>query len=323
MKQKVLSLLKENNDKYISGALMAKELGVSRAAVWKAVEALRKDGYRIDAVSNSGYRLENQNEVIDTGQIVCYLRTSTFGRAIELYPETDSTNDLAKEKAKAGAADGTLILARKQNSGRGRYGRTFYSPENGGAYMSLIMRPNYRIEDTPFITIIAAVAVCNALKAICGIDATVKWVNDIFIGRKKVCGILTEASFEVETASVEYAVLGIGVNVFTKDFPDELDKIAGSVSDHAQKEFSINELIAEILNELEGLYLNHSRESILNAYRQYSCVLNREIYFIYDGIKTTGKAMSIDDQGGLEVKTNDGRLLTLQSGEVSIRFDQL
>ena len=322
MKQKVLSFLRENQDKYISGTQMAKELGVSRAAVWKAVEALRKDGYQIDAVSNSGYRLNNQNEVIDTEQIIQYLRTVSFGRTIELYFETSSTNDLAKEKAKVGAVDGTLILARKQDSGKGRYGRTFYSPENGGAYMSLILRPKHQIEETPFITIIAAVAVCNALKTICGIDVTIKWVNDIFIDRKKVCGILTEASFEVETASVEYAVLGIGVNVFTKDFPDDLNKIAGSVSDHAQKEFSINELIAEILNELEELYLHHSKDSILNAYRKYSCVLDREIYFVHKGIKTTGTAIAIDDQGGLEVKTNDERFLTLQSGEVSIRFDQ-
>ena len=322
MKQKVLSFLRENQDKYISGTQIAKELGVSRAAVWKAVEALRKDGYQIDAVSNSGYSLNNQNEVIDTEQIIQYSRTASFGRTIELYSETSSTNDLAKEKAKAGAIDGTLILARKQNSGRGRYGRTFYSPENGGAYMSLILRPNYRIEDTPFITIIAAVAVCNSLKTICEIDATIKWVNDIFIDRKKVCGILTEASFEVETASVEYAVLGIGINVFTKDFPDDLNKIAGSVSNHAQKEFSINELIAEILNELEELYLDHSKEAILNKYRKYSCVLDRNIYFIYEGIKTAGKAISIDDQGGLQVKTDDGRFLTLQSGEVSIRFEK-
>ena len=321
MKQKVFSFLRENHEKYISGTFIAKELGVSRAAVWKAVEALRKEGYQIDAVSNGGYRLQNPNEVIDTDQIIQYLHTSSFGRHIELYPETDSTNDLAKEKAKAGAVDGTLILARKQNSGRGRYGRIFYSPEKGGVYLSLILRPTYKIEDTPFITIIAAVAVCNALKTVCEIDAVVKWVNDIFIGSKKVCGILTEASFEVETASVEYAVLGIGINAYTQAFPDDLNKIAGSVSDYAEKEFSVNELIAEVLNELEELYLAHSKEVVLDEYRTYSCVLNRDIYFVFDGQKTTGKAIAIDDQGGLKVKTDDGRFLTLQSGEISIRFN--
>ncbi len=319
-KNEVLKILKNNLGNNISGADIAQKLGVSRAAVWKAVQALRNEGYVIHAVTHTGYKLEHLDNVIDLDEIQKSLQTKTFARNILLLDQVSSTNDTAKEKARENAPEGTLIIAKRQTAGKGRYGRTFHSPGNGNIYMSILLKPIIDVKDASFMTITAAVAVNQAIREICGIDSKIKWVNDIYIGSKKVCGILTEAGFEMETSSLNYVIAGIGINISAHQLPDEIKDIACDIQSNASKTFSVNHLIAEILNNFEDLYFADSKQKIIENYRTMSCVLGNKITFEKDGIKQVGFAQEIDDNGALIVALECGKQFTIASGEISIRL---
>lgn len=320
MKQEVLDLLRKSAQSSISGAEIAEMLGVSRAAVWKAVDALRKDGYRIDAVTNKGYRLENADEVINLKQIDNFLTSKILARSGELLFETDSTNNLAKERAKCGYAEGHLILAEKQSAGKGRHGRAFYSPAHSGIYMSMVLRPKMSAERTSIITIMAAVAVCETLRSLYRVDAKIKWVNDIYIGNQKICGILTEAGFEVESGNLEYAVLGIGINVFAAELPAELSEIVTFLSAHTDRTINVNEMIAQVWNRFEKYYTDDDFSKVLDSYRKESMVLGKQVMFNKDGAACEAIAVDVDAYGGLVVRYSNGADETLRSGEISIRL---
>lgn len=319
MKQEVLELLRKSTQSSISGAEIAEMLGVSRAAVWKSVDALRKDGYRIDAVTNKGYRLENANEIINLKQIDDYLTSKILARSAELIYETESTNNLTKERAKCGYAEGYLVLAEKQSAGKGRQGRSFYSPIHSGIYMSMVLRPNMSAERTSIITIMAAVAVCETLRSLYRVDAKIKWVNDIYIGNQKICGILTEAGFEVESGKLEYAVLGIGINVFAAELPEELSEIVTFLSVHTDRSINVNEMIAHVWNRFEKYYTDDDFSEVLDFYRKESMVLGKQVSFEKDGVACEAMAVDVDDHGGLVVRYSNGTDETLRSGEISIR----
>ncbi len=238
--------------------------------------------------------------------------------SFEISKTLPSTNDRAKELAHSGCADNTVILADGQTGGKGRMGRSFFAPHGNGIYMTLILRPNLPIAKVPLITTFTAVAVSRAIKAICGAETQIKWVNDLLINGKKICGILTESSFEQNKLS--YAAIGIGINVTTADFPDELCGIASSIERECGLKLSRSELIAAILNEMESLEENLKSGQYLDEYRRRSIVLGREITVIRGDECFTALAEEIDDTGALIVSAAGERKI-INSGDVSIRLN--
>lgn len=236
--------------------------------------------------------------------------------------ETDSTNRYLKELANAGVPEGTVIIAGRQSAGRGRLGRSFFSPEEKGIYMSILLRPEITLERSVLITSMAAVAVARAMERIGGITAKIKWVNDIFINNKKTCGILTEAGINASEGTLDYAVLGIGINVGVMEFPEELREIATSVSNECGFEVSKDVLIEEVLKELEAWYPTLWDGGFLEESRKRSLLLGKEIRVVDETHPEGGypaKAVDINELGNLIIE-RDGRLQILNSGEVSIRF---
>lgn len=238
------------------------------------------------------------------------------------FEELDSTNRYLKERAAEGVPEGTVILANRQSAGRGRLGRKFFSPEEKGIYMSILLRPDIPLERAVLITSMAAVTVARAIERVSGIEAKIKWVNDIFLNGKKVCGILTEAGINAEQGTLDYAVLGIGVNVGAMEFPEELRDIATSVSNECGFAVSKETLIDEILRELERWYSNLSDGGFLEESKKRSILLGKEILVIDEtapGGSYPAKAVEINELGNLIIERN-GERVVLNSGEVSIRF---
>ncbi len=239
------------------------------------------------------------------------------------FEELDSTNSYLKELAAKGAQEGTVIIANRQSAGRGRLGRSFFSPEEKGIYMSILLRPDISLERAVLITSMAAVAVAEAIEQVSGIKTKIKWVNDIFLNKKKVCGILTEAGIDAETGALEYAVLGIGVNVGKMVFPEELKHIATSVSNECGFEVSKETLIDKILEQLEQWYPTIADGSFLEESKKRSILLGNDIRVIDEtvpGGSYSAKAVDINELGNLIIE-REGKLQVLNSGEVSIRFE--
>lgn len=238
------------------------------------------------------------------------------------FDELDSTNRYLKEAAAGGASEGMVVIANRQSAGRGRLGRSFFSPEEKGIYMSVLLRPDISLERAVLITSMAAVAVARAVERVGGVEAKIKWVNDIFLNRKKVCGILTEAGINAEKGTLEYAVLGIGVNVGRMEFPDDLKEIATSVSNECGALVSKEALVDEILLELEAWYPTLMDGSFLEESKKRSILLGKEILVIDETIPEgsyPAKAVDINEFGNLIIERNGSREI-LNSGEVSIRF---
>lgn len=240
----------------------------------------------------------------------------------EYFSEIDSTNRYLKEQAAAGAPAGTVVIADRQSKGRGRLGRSFFSPEEKGIYMSILLRPELELNRAVHITSMAAVAVARAIERVSGVTAQIKWVNDIFVNQKKVCGILTEAGIHPASETLDYAVLGIGVNVGTMEFPEELKEIATSVSNECGYEVKKDVLIEEILKELEYWYPSLADAGFLAESKKRSILLGKEIRVVdalAEGGSYPAKAVDLDDEGRLIIEKNGVRSV-LNSGEVSIRF---
>ncbi len=321
-KEELLELLAHNAGVYYSGEAIAKLLGVSRAAVWKAVKALRSDGYTIDAVTNKGYCLLQSMDIMSAQGIAKYLTSACDGLVITVLPSVSSTNALVREKAEGGAPAGYTLLANEQCSGRGRRGRSFFSPAGTGIYMSLLLRPQqYSTEQAVRITSIAAVAMCEAIEAVTAEKAMIKWVNDIFVRGKKVCGILTEAAFDLENSLLSYAVLGAGINVYepTSGFPEEIREVAGALFRDIQQDIK-NRLAAAFLNRFMAYYSVLDTADYVEQYRERSFVIGKTVTVIAAGHKDNALVLGIDDACRLLVRYDDGREAALSSGEISIRL---
>ena len=319
VKEHILKLLENNRGKYYSGQDIAEEINVSRAAVWKAVKQLQADGYRIDAVSNKGYCMSDDNDIISADSIKKYLTVPINN--IEVYKTVTSTNDLAKQYALDLKPEGTVIVAREQTAGRGRKGRSFYSPMSTGVYISVLLRPELTAEKTLYITTATAVAVAKAIEKISGKEAKIKWVNDIFVDGKKVCGILTEGAIDFETGKMQYAVLGIGVNIKKpeNDFPSEIQNIAGSVFDTTDKEVS-SIIVAEILNNFMNYYKNLANKPFYEEYKKRMFLIGKHLT-VYSGKDSyPAVAIDLDKELSLIVKDENGNIKKLNTGEVSIKI---
>lgn len=322
IKQKILEAFELCKGRYISGEELATKLAVSRAAVWKAVKSLQDEGYSIAAVPNKGYCLSNDTDILSTQSISKYLAEYAGDFRIEVYKTVGSTNSELKELAKQGAPEGTVVIANEQTQGKGRMNRSFHSPADTGIYMSLLLRPKFLTAEAFFITTSAAVAVAQAIEAVSGREAKIKWVNDVYCDGKKTCGILTEASFDVESGGLEYAILGIGINVKTpKDgFLDEIRDIATAVFEDDRDGVDVkSRLVAEVLRHFWNYYIGLENRTFLSEYRKRSLLINKEVLVL--GVNSSKKALAvgIDDRCHLKVRLEDGTTELLSSGEVSIK----
>ena len=320
-KEQVLALFEENRGVYFSGEEIAERLAVSRTAVWKAVNTLRGEGYEIDAVQNRGYCLAANTDILSVPGIEKYLGPACSDMELHILQTVGSTNALVREQAGAGAPEGYTILANEQTEGRGRVGRRFYSPANTGLYLSILLRPeNCPPQQAVKLTTMAAVAACEAIESVSQEKAWIKWVNDIYIDGKKASGILTEGSFGLEDGFLDYAVVGIGINVYPPKggFPEELESIAGTVFHEPQSDGK-NRLAAAILNHFMDYYTGQGREDVADRYRARSMVIGREINVLSPAGQRRALALDVDEECCLVVRYEDGEVQSLSSGEISIR----
>ena len=311
MKQRILDILK-NADDFVSGEDISNKTGISRAAVWKHIKSLKNMGYEIDSVTNRGYRLVSSPDLITAEEITQNLNTEFIGRRLFIYDETDSTNERAKA---SGEIEGSVFIAEVQNHGKGSRGRGWVSPRGTGIWHSILLKPDIPPSEVSQITLVAGLAVCKAI----GMDAKIKWPNDIVIGTKKVCGILTEMS--AETDMVHYVVCGIGINVNTENFDAEIKHRATSMYIESGEKQIRNDIIARELNYFEYYYkkfLEGGLGAILDEYKENCVTIGRDVTVIYKKENVTGKAVDIDENGALVVETADGTI-RVTSGEVSVR----
>ena len=271
LKSKVLKVLEENKGKTVSGAEMAKTLNLSRTSIWKAINSLRDDGYTINAVTNKGYSLADNTDLISKEGISLYLNKDFSNVDIYIYKTTSSTNEVAKKLALSGAKHGTVVISEEQTQGKGRMGRSFYSPANTGIYMSIILRPTLTAMDSVLITTSSSVAICDAIHKVTGIECQIKWINDIYINNKKIGGILTEASTNFESGTIDYLILGIGINFNNPkdDFPDNLKEIAGSLYKGNSNGINRNMLCAEILNNILSIIPKIKDYDFISEYKVF------------------------------------------------------
>ena len=305
----------------ISGERLARRLGITRNTVWKAIEQLRAEGYVVEAVTNRGYRLVSAPDLIREPEILKWTTASVIGRRLEAHARLDSTNLRAKQLAAQGAPHGYLVCADSQSGGRGRYGRSFFSPEHSGVYVTYVLRPTLPAERAVMITSMAAVAVARAIEKLCDADVKIKWVNDLYINDRKVCGILCEASIDFESSGLEYAVLGIGVNVGAMTFPEALQSIATSIENECGAPVSRSRLIAEISNQLEALYAQLETGEFMAESRARSNVIGQTVTVMRGDECFEARALDIDGQGRLVIQTESG-VSRVGSGEVSLKLNR-
>ncbi|QXM07256.1 biotin--[acetyl-CoA-carboxylase] ligase [Crassaminicella indica] len=323
MKKNILEALKKNKDAFISGEELSKKIGVTRTAVWKHIKQLKEEGYEIESVSRKGYRLTKEPDTLDADVLEIELASKNIGSKIYHFESIDSTNNMAKKMASEGAAEGTIIIAEEQTGGRGRLGRTWVSPKGTGIWMSIILRPNIAPTEAAKITQITAAAVASGLRKIIGEDVGIKWPNDIIIHRKKVCGILTELSAELN--SVNYIVVGIGINVNmdTKDFPEEVRRIATSIKACVGRTVSRKNIVKEILHSFEELYsdftYNKNIKKSIEICKKYSVTLGKEVKIKNKEKEVVAKAIDLTEDGQLLIKNQSGVIEKVFSGEVSVR----
>jgi len=316
-------MLLDNLGNFVSGEDISRQLGITRAAVWKYIRLLQSEGYLIESSTKKGYCLRQVPDILDEVLLTRGLNTSILGRNVEIHSSIGSTNARAKELALSGAREGTVVIADEQVQGRGRLGRSWVSPPGKGIWMSVILRPRLSSQQVPRITIMTAVAVANALKRSAQIDVGIKWPNDVVCGGKKLCGILTEVHAEPEV--IHYAVVGIGLNVNLsfEDLPEDIRDIATSLRIEKGKEFNRADIIKSILQEMEKGYLQGLRDDgfagLLKEYERRSVILGKRIWVIGVDGQFSGYAQGFGLDGSLMLRLDDGRVERILAGDVSLR----
>ncbi len=319
MREKVINILLDCGLDFISGEDISKRLGISRTAVWKHINALKEQGYDIESINKKGYRIKGSlDDILTKENILHELNTEFIGVDIIHFDSIDSTNNYAKNIA-SDKPNGTIIISEEQLNGRGRLGKCWHSKKHEGIWMSIILKPNMLPLDAPFLTLVAGASIVKALNNL-NINSYIKWPNDIIINGKKVCGILTELSAEIER--INYIILGIGINVKSLYFPQDLINIATSVYKEGYDVPRLD-IIRNIMLEFEKLYIsyvvNNDKKETLNICRKYSAIIGKDIFIIKNDIREKVKCLDINENGNLFVEDENGHTKEIMSGEVSIR----
>ena len=317
MNKTIIQMLIDSDSEYVSGQNISDKLGITRAAVWKRISKLKELGFEIESVTKKGYKLLSYPDILNKELIEIGMKSDFIGHSVEVLESVDSTNDYAKKKAKE-LVDGSVIISLEQVKGKGRRGRSFHSGKGDGIYLSIILKPGFEPAKAPFITSIAGAALVNTFNKF-NIQTKIKWPNDVLINGKKVAGILTEMSADMEF--IEYIVLGVGINVSGLEFPSELKNIATSLKleGYDVKKLSI---IWQFIYEFEllyNLYLNENTSEVVNILRNNSSVIGKQINVHYMNEVESAIAVDINNQGALIIKTQEGEVKELSSGEISIR----
>lgn len=313
VKEKLFRVLEESGGREISGQELANNLGVSRNAVWKAVNALKIEGCEIEAARNRGYRLIKGCDLLTPDTVVERLAEKYKWCDIKVYKSVTSTNTVAKKMAAEGAKNGTVIISEEQTAGKGRRGNSFYSPAKTGLYMSVILRTGELSSDTDIYTVCAGCAVCGAIERLTDKKPLIKWVNDIYLDGRKICGILSEATTDIEIGCIDSIVVGMGINLSTNDFPEGVKGKAGSLGEAIPRCSAAAAVIEKLFH-----CLDRSREENIEDYKRHSLVLGKEVGFLRNGEEIVGRAVDIDSSGQLRVETGEG-IITLNSGEISLK----
>lgn len=321
-KESVLALLRQQGD-YLSGQEMSRQLGLSRAAVWKAVQALRDDGYEIASVTNRGYKLVEHSAPLCRDEVLRALGDHPWADRVTVLDTVDSTNTMAKKLAAEGAPHGTVVVANQQTGGRGRMGRRFASPSGVGVYLTVILRPAVPPNELMHLTAISAEATVEAIAAATGLRPGIKWTNDVVIDGRKCVGILTELSIQVESGLVDYVVVGIGTNCNhgDGDFPPEVRPMAVSLKEATGQTVNRNGYAAELIRQLyrADRELLTEKAAWMARYAADCVTIGKEIQVIRGGEARPAHADGIDEDAGLLVTWPDGTKETITSGEVSVR----
>jgi len=315
LKHKVLANFLKSS--HLTGGQLEIKCGVSRTAIWNAINALRKDGFSIESKDRRGYIFWGDNDILSEEMIKQCLTTQTLAQNLRVLQSTDSTNSYIKREMPL--IPTSAVVAAQQTMGLGRKGRTFYSPK-GGIYLSVCLKPQIPPQELQFLTVCAAVSVCRALEHVCGFKADIKWVNDIFYGGKKLCGISTDASFSAEILGVNYVVMGIGINV--ECVAQEVQDIATSIGEITQKSGFKNRLVAALFNELEATtehFYTHGKKDILKAYKERLFIIGSTVTVSEFNTTYKAKVLDLDQRAGLVVALEDGTIKTLSAAEVSLQ----
>ncbi len=319
MKSEILKALR-NTEGFVSGQQLCEKLGVSRTAVWKGIQKLKQEGYTIEAISNKGYRLLEAPDVLNIDELESYRKTRWIGEEIYYFDVTDSTNTRVKQLAEQGSVHGTLVVADRQEAGKGRRGRNWASPPGVSIYMSILLKPGIKPQSASMLTLIAALSVTKAIKEFTGLLPQIKWPNDIVINGKKVCGILTEMDTEIN--HINYIVVGIGINVRNTEFPKEIAAMATSLLLEGGKEVIRAKLVQEVCFQFEHYYeifmKTNNLSGVREEYNAYLVNLGRKVRVLDPKEPFEGEAEGITDTGELIVNTKEGQKL-VSAGEVSVR----
>lgn len=320
-KSKAVKTIEENKRRTFLATEITKPLNLSTISISKAINPSRNDSYTLTSTTTTRYFLSKNSDFISKEGITLYLNDEFKYIDIYTYKKVTSTNDIAKKLALNGAKHGTIVISEEQTNGKGRLGRSFYSPANTGIYMSIILKLSLTTMDSVLITTSSAVAICDAIEKLTGINCQIKWINDIYLNGKKIAGILAETSNNFESKTIDYLILGIGLN-FTQpknDFPEELRKIASSLFEHNNSTINRNLLCAEIANNILNMISKIENYDFISEYKKRSIVLNQDIIYTSKGISLIGKAIDIANDGSLIVKNSDGSTKILNSGDITIR----
>ena len=318
----ILNALRAAGDGAVSGADLSQKLHVSRAAVWARVEDLRSLGYDIEASPHRGYRLLSAPDVLHADDLISRLgKTRVIGRDIRVFQETTSTNDVIEKLARDGVEEGAVVFAESQTRGRGRLGRKWTSPAKGGLWFSVLLRPGLRLQETTRLTVASATALRRAIESQTGLKPEIKWPNDILIRGKKVAGILTELSAELDR--VKYVVLGIGVdvNLSPGDFPSDLRKVTTSLNAELGRPVSRSELAVAILRELDrdyGRIASGQFEAVADEWEEHGTTIGQEVVIRTGDRRIRGRAESLGEDGALLLRTEHGHLERIVGGDVTL-----
>ena len=302
---------------------MSQQLGITRAAIWKQIKRLRETGYEIEAVTNLGYRLLSTPDALNRDEILTFLGDHPWKDTIHVLETIDSTNNLAKREAIAGAPHGSVFLADEQTGGRGRPGRSFASPRGVGVYLSVLLRPDLPPTQVGHVTAMVAVAGCNAVEQVTGLRPSIKWTNDLILGEKKLSGILTEMSVEWESGALEYLVMGIGINCNHRDedFPEDVRSKAASLRQALGTSIDRNQLAAALITEMHKLSLGilSEKKQWIARYAEDCITIGRQVQIIRGEHTRLATATGLDENGALLVRYDTGETGVVFSGEVSVR----